>query len=266
VKPDALRTLFVRMDEILDAIDTYGDDTRFYLDTETGEVSLWMNPLHTGEEAAFDPHDDRYAQIPQRVSRESYRDMERFVLAIDEEDVRRELQRAIEGKGAFDRFRRALSGYPDLRARWEQGKRDALLAEAVAWLATLGIEPQYELRPIAGTRPGSGAGTPQHLQGQAAVGLLDLLLLGGPDGRKELLGERVRRVHVSPTPEHARKVFSRIARELAEQHGLAWRKRMIEDTNAFEIERYTVTHAGRRVELAVEVPRPVRVAFSGTDD
>jgi hypothetical protein len=255
------------MDEILDDMDTYGDETRFYLDTQTGEVSLWIDPLHSGEEEEqVDREDSRYAQIPQRGSRESYGDMERFVLAIDEEDVRRELQQAIQGKGAFDRFRRALSGYPDLAARWRQEKRDALLAEAVEWLATLGIEPQYELRPIGGARPGAGGGTPPHLQGQPAVGLLELLLLGGPDGRKELLGERVLRVHVSPTPEHARKVFARIARELAEQHGLTWRKRMIEDKNRFEIERYAVTHAGRRVELAIEVPRPVRVAFSGTDD
>ena len=90
-------------------------------------------------------------------------------------------------------------------------------------------------------------------------------MLGGPDGRKELLADRVLRVHVAPTAQHARKVFSRIARELAEQHGLSWRKRMIEGRDRFEMESYTVTNTGRRVELSIDVPRPVRVAFSGSD-
>jgi hypothetical protein len=260
------RQLYVVMDEILDAIDSGGDESpRFFLDLQSGQIELWVDPLLTGEEPEFDPDDrDRYAEIPRATSRDGYRAMEDFIAGLDEVDVQTELRRAIAGKGAFRRFRELLSGYPDLQARWEAEKRQRLLTEALAWFEELGIEPQYEMRPIAAPTP---AGRPTSEPGRPQVGLFDLLLLGG---KSELIEGRVRRVFTARNPEQARKVFARVARELTEHHGLAWRKRLVEGRDSFEIERCHLAVVGRMVELAVEVQRPVWDAFAnpgpGSDD
>jgi hypothetical protein len=253
------RRLFVAMDEILDAMETGGDDSpQFFLDLENGQIELSIDPMLTGEELTFDPDDrTRYVEIPPRSSRDDYAVMKQFVASLDEPDVRARLQEAITGKGAFGRFRDTLAGYPDLRARWHKEERDSLLAEALEWLAGLGIEPQYELRQIPAPQP---AGRPTAQPGQAQVGLFDMLLLGGH--KTELIDGRVRRVFVAHNAEQARKVFARLARELAEHHGLAWRKRMIEDRNDFGIERCHLSVSGRTVELAVEVSAAIWSAFA----
>jgi len=125
--------------------------------------------------------------------------------------------------------------------------------------AELGIEPEYEPRPtahesgpIADTRPGT---TP-------SIGLVEMLLLGAPDGKTELLEGRVHRMFVAADRAQARAVFARLARELAEQHGLAWRKRFIADTDRFTVERFELTTTDRSVDLSVAVPRSLWDVFS----
>jgi hypothetical protein len=249
--PAEPRKLFVPMDEILDAMDTHADGTVFYLDTITGQVDLWLDPDHTGEESAFDPEDERYARIAAPTSDEAYRAMESFVDQLDEPDVQAELRRALEGQGAFSRFRAVLAGYPDLRARWEQVKRDGLLQAALAWLARLGIDPQYELRPPPVAPP---AGEDGAHAGQVLVGFIDLLLLGAPQGKTELVNGQVLRQFIAPDERQARKIFTRLAREIAEHHGQAFRKRFVEDTDRFAQGRFVVTVSARKVELNVAVP------------
>jgi hypothetical protein len=252
--PTEPRRLFIQMDEILDAMDTHVDGTSFYLDTTTGQVELWQDPIYTGEESEFDPDDARYALVPVPDSHGDYRDMERFVDQLDEPDVQASLRQALGGKGAFGRFRGVLAGFPDVRARWEQDKRHRLLQAALAWLAKLGIDPQYELRAPPVARPAEE--NPASV-GQAPVGLLDLLLLGAPDGKTELVDGRVRRQIIASDVPQARKVFARLARELAEQHGLSWRKRFIENSDRFEQGRFVLTVSATQVEMSVEVPRPL---------
>jgi len=129
---------------------------------------------------------------------------------------------------------------------------------AETWLAELGVEPRYELRPLepppAATRPGPGRPT---------VGLLDLLLLGAPDGKTELIDGRVLRTLVAPSPSEARAVFKQVARELCAFHGLAWRKRFVEGTSRFDVERAHLSVADRTVDLEIEVSTALWRAFCG---
>src|SRR3954468_19131842 len=75
----ARRQQYVDMDEILDAIDSGGDDApQFFLNTQNGEVVLWMDPMISGEENDFDPEEEHFEQIPQQESRDEYRAMEAF--------------------------------------------------------------------------------------------------------------------------------------------------------------------------------------------
>jgi hypothetical protein len=255
----ALRSLYVNMDEILDAMDSSGETPKFFLDLETGQIELWMDPLEVGEEPGFDPDDTRYAEIPQQVTRDEYAAMEAFVAAIDEEDVQRTLRAALTGRGAFGRFREGLSRYPDLRARWDAEKRERILEDALDWLHGLGIEPQYELRPLPVQ---SAVGQPHSEPGQARIGLFDLLLLGGLKGTTELDEGRVSRVYLAAGAAQARKVFARLARELAEHHGIGWRKRLIEGQDSFSVERCHLSVVGRMVDLQVDVPQAIWDAFA----
>jgi hypothetical protein len=131
----------------------------------------------------------------------------------------------------------------------------ARLRQALAWLAGLGIEAQYELRasqPRRGARPG-----------EAQVGLVDLLLLGGAGRAVEVVDGRVRRILVADHPERAAKVFARVARELAESCGVRWRPALVEGKTSYEIERFRLVVSGRRVELEVQVPPALREIFAG---
>jgi hypothetical protein len=258
MSPGALRRQFVEMDEIIDAMDTRGE-VEFFLDLESGKVELWIDPSHTGEDNDIDPEDDRFVEIPRVETRDQHRTMEAFVEALDDEDARLNFRRAITGPGAFAGFRGTMDRHPDLRPGWEEHKRDRLLKAALEWLATLGIDPQYELRPIPGVRPLKG---PEGSPGKAQIGLFDLMLLGAPEDNSELVDGRVQRIFTAAEPERARKVFERVAREICEHHGLEWRRRFIEGQDHYELDRFRVTHAGRKVELSVTVTPAVWEAFA----
>jgi hypothetical protein len=255
----AKRTLRVDMDEILDAM-TSPPETMWLLDLETGQVEFAGTEgepppdEEDGESARDDP---RYTRIPGVESGAEYALMREFAEAVDEEDVRRQLEIALAGRGAFRRFRDVVCRYPDLEGAWLGQRRDFLLSEARQWFESLEIEPVYELRPIEGTP------TPAPQPAKRRIGFLDLLLLGAPEGKTELLEGRVYRLHVAPTESEARGVFRHLARELTEWHGIAWRKRFIEGRDTYEVDRYHLRVDGARVELWIDVPRWLWQAFSG---
>jgi hypothetical protein len=251
------RRLHVDMKAILESMDSYGDSVRFFLDLQSGEIELWMDQMD--EEPAFDPDDPRYAAIPQCDSGDEYQEMEAFVDGLDEADVQRQLRNTLGGKGSFGRFRAVLAGFPDLRVRWETDKQQRLLRQALAWLAGLGVTPQYDLPPVTPVQP---AGRAEAAPGRARIGLFDMLLLGAPDGKTELIDGKVRRVFRGVNAEQARKVFARLAAELSEHNGLSWRKRFIEGRNSYEVGGCKASVDGRLVELEIEVPPATWKAFS----
>ena len=93
----------------------------YYLDLETGEI------LFTSE------------QIPKAEPREGYEDMEAFVATVEDEHLAELLKIAINGKGAFRRFKDALLRYPEERERWFQFKGDRMWKRAREWLDDIGV-------------------------------------------------------------------------------------------------------------------------------
>ena len=262
------RQLHVDMQALLDAIDTYGEGAPdSFLDLRTGQVveRLRFADGSYGDDddtPHFEPEDGRHVEVPTRSAREAYRVMEQFAEGLDEEeaDVREQLRIALAGSGAFSRFRYVVRQHPGLRERWQRADQKDLLDRALAWLDQLGIEPQYELRPLARSAP---APAPSSTADTAApIGLHDLLLLGAPSGKTELIAGRVRRVFVAASPTQARKTYLRIARELIEHEGLPWRKNLVEGRDEFRVGRSELSLAGSAVHLLVDVPRPVWDAFT----
>src|SRR5690606_38362827 len=69
-----------------------------------------------------------------------YRWMERFIATVEDGEFRDKLVQAIDGKGAFRRFKDVLMAYPLDRERWFAFRSERLRACMEAWLQAHAIE------------------------------------------------------------------------------------------------------------------------------
>ena len=85
---------------------------------------------------------DKHVRIEPAASREQYRWMERFVGSVAEAPLRDRLLMAIDGKGAFRRFKDVLAAYPVERERWFTYRAELLHWHMQNWLAERAIEAE----------------------------------------------------------------------------------------------------------------------------
>lgn len=251
-KSETPKRLRISTIDIVDALARSDDDqTRPCLDRESGEVIIVVNDLLGVEEdeiaAAIDADPDRYEWIPAIPTRDQYQWMAEFAESVDEDDIRGQLELALGGKGAFARFRDVVSGYPDLKDAWWSFRQDAILRKAVDWLNGIGIEPTFEM-PVVVNEP-----APARHAAKPRVALVHLLLLGGGARPNEIVEGRVTRRVRATSEGEARSFFKSLAREIAEAHGLAWRKRFIEGKSAFTCEEMELRVEGAVIELRVAI-------------
>lgn len=136
----------VDLEELCVAFEFSSIDNRYYLDLKTGEIINISDEFMDNEEKeelekkVEDGFGKRYVSIPYASSDEGYRDMEDFVETVEETNLKEKLYIAINGRGAFRRFKDVLLGYPEERERWFKFK-DARVTERVKeWLEAEGIE------------------------------------------------------------------------------------------------------------------------------
>ncbi|HVX30448.1 MAG TPA: UPF0158 family protein [Nitrolancea sp.] len=176
----AIRRLRINLNELDVAFDSTGPEMWWYLDLETGDVPLVTSESRSAMQQIveeFEPDDDeasfraaleqsdlpawrremaleaylieagfgrRYLAVPEADTRADYRDMEDFIESVADEQLRQQLERAIDGPGAFRRFRNEISELDDERTRWF-AFRDARRRERILrWLADEGIQPILE--------------------------------------------------------------------------------------------------------------------------
>jgi len=133
-----------------------------YLDTETGEIISmpdevmrsvedgeekierlpdWEQELVETAENILGDEKNRFLLIPKSESREGYETMAAFANSVRGKGLRDKLAIALNGKGAFRRFRSVLNEHPDELEQWYTFKDDWMRAEAIKWLVMNGIEP-----------------------------------------------------------------------------------------------------------------------------
>jgi hypothetical protein len=171
-----MRKVKINLDALDVAFANTAQEICWYLDLETGVVSLVTEDSRSAKERIakeIGPGDDeasvraaleqsdlpdwlrqmvldaqqievgfgtRYLAIPDADTREDYGDMEEFIETVEDERVQQRLWRAIDGRGAFRRFRDAIFDHEEERARWF-AFRDARRRERILeWLADEGIE------------------------------------------------------------------------------------------------------------------------------
>jgi hypothetical protein len=138
-----MKTVRVSWDSVETAFERNSPDLHSYIDRETGEVLVAVDGAAEDAEArrqiAADP--ERYVKIDPASSREQYRWMERFVTSVAESELRDRLLIAIDGKGAFRRFKDALLSFPAERERWFNYRANLLHFHINQWFESKGLEP-----------------------------------------------------------------------------------------------------------------------------
>ncbi|MFW6065118.1 MAG: UPF0158 family protein [Candidatus Natronoplasma sp.] len=138
--------LEVDIDELCEAYEFSSSERSYYLDLETGEVLLIVHRSGVAEqnrknkEKIEEGDEGRYVKVPSAESHEGYRDMQDFILTVEDEDLREKLLIAIDGKGGFRRFKDVLGRYPDVRERWFEFKEERVKKRVKEWLERVGIE------------------------------------------------------------------------------------------------------------------------------
>lgn len=119
------------------ALDSYGGLGNNYLDLETGKI---VSTEMDYEDEQYD--NEQYVWIEPIYPFEAYTFMEEFILTVKDTDLKMRLQAAIEGKGAFSRFKTVLYNYPEENKRWSDFQEKKLEDYADRWLEELAAELQ----------------------------------------------------------------------------------------------------------------------------
>jgi len=117
-------------------------ETHSYLDLHTGQVLTIVDsrPEDDEKRRQIRTTTGRYVHLDPASSREQYRWMERFVQSVEDPSLSERLVLAIDGKGAFRRFKDVLLSYPVERDRWFQYRSNLLHIYINGWLTAHDFE------------------------------------------------------------------------------------------------------------------------------
>jgi hypothetical protein len=141
------RKVRVDFQELQLAMEDATHEHHYFLDTQTGEVILVAETFDDEEAqrqlAEIDTAEPgHYLQVPRTDSREGYGDMRAFIDTVGDEHLQELLHVAIQGRGAFRRFKDVLTRRPVEQPRWFDFQAARFVARASEWLAEQGCEPE----------------------------------------------------------------------------------------------------------------------------
>jgi DNA polymerase III alpha subunit len=82
----------------------------------------------------------RYVRIPERKPSKAYKSMADFIETVEDLALKEKLSLALDGKGAFRRFKSILIDYPKERKRWHGYNAKLMKKEIIEWLKSLGVQ------------------------------------------------------------------------------------------------------------------------------
>jgi hypothetical protein len=166
----------IDLDDLVDAFGTGFPEIEFFLDLATGAVvpiteDVRIELARLDQESADDELDpplaerlqqrglpdwlreavveaiqieaelgERYRRVPRSEAGDDYRAMQDFIETVGDARLRGRLWQAIEGRGAFRRFRDVLADHPREQERWYAWQADHHRRLVLAWLADEGID------------------------------------------------------------------------------------------------------------------------------
>lgn len=105
------------------------------------EIHSWRGELILEADLVEQGYPTRFVSVPGPEPSDGYRDMEDFVFTVENLRLRARLERAIEGRGAFRRFKDALWEHRAEQDRWYRFQEQAVLGRMHRWLESEGIGP-----------------------------------------------------------------------------------------------------------------------------
>jgi hypothetical protein len=134
-----IREVPVDWEALEDAFENNAPEVHSYLHLTTGEVLRVVDGVADPQMHVRIASDGNYLRIDPVSSREQYRWMERFIPMVDNTELRTKLTQAIDGKGAFRRFKDVLMSYATERERWFAFRSERLRTFMEAWLSAHAI-------------------------------------------------------------------------------------------------------------------------------
>lgn len=138
--PGPTRKLEISWEALEDAFENNAPEVHSYLHLHTGEVLRVVDGVADPAMHQRIASDQNYQRVDPVSSREQYRWMERFIATMMEPELRGKLVSAIDGKGAFRRFKDVLMVHPAERERWFEFRTERLRSCMESWLAAHSIE------------------------------------------------------------------------------------------------------------------------------
>lgn len=123
----------IDLDDLVQALEDHSDEHSWWLDPKSGEIVLWSDWVD--EQGEPDPESRELTPIEPISSSEGYGAMEDFIVQVRDPRARELLERAIEGRGAFRRFKDTLLEFPELRTAWFAFHDARMRRRALEWLA-----------------------------------------------------------------------------------------------------------------------------------
>jgi hypothetical protein len=134
------REVPVDWEALEDAFENNAPEVHSYLHLTTGEVLRVVDGVADPQMHVRIASDGNYLRIDPVSSREQYRWMERFIPMAEGPELREKLGHAIDGKGAFRRFKDVLMTFASERERWFTFRSERLRTFMEAWLAAHAIK------------------------------------------------------------------------------------------------------------------------------
>ncbi len=134
-----LKDVPVDWEALEDAFENNAPEVHSYLHLVTGEVLRVVDGVADPQMHVRIASDPNYLRIDPVSSREQYRWMERFIPMVEDTELRAKLTIAIDGKGAFRRFKDVLMAYGPDREKWFTFRSERLRTFMEAWLTAHAI-------------------------------------------------------------------------------------------------------------------------------
>lgn len=126
----------IDIDEVMFAMEDHSSETVHFLNKKTGRV-VSLSESEDENKIEEVSHSNDYLYIEPFESNESYRKMEEFIEMVDDKGLKEKLVIAIQGPGAFRRFKDVLAGYSgttEYRQMWFDFYNSFIWNEAMDFL------------------------------------------------------------------------------------------------------------------------------------
>src|SRR5262245_55456316 len=137
----AVRDIPIDWEALEDAFENNAPEVHSYLHLVTGDVLRVVDGVADPQMHARIAAATNYLRIDPVSSREQYRWMERYIPMVEDPELAGKLTQAIDGKGAFRRFKDVLMSYGPERERWFTFRSERLRIFMEAWLSAHALNP-----------------------------------------------------------------------------------------------------------------------------